>query len=432
MPNIYVRDGVYYADCYYFDPAAGRSKRVQKSTRIKHDGSRQSEKTAERAARDIEASLSDGRGRKARGVSLSQAYKLRIQERALAGGAEASLKIIREKSARVLEHFGTTRDVSTITAEDLLTYAARARATRAAATVEREITELRCAIRAAGVEPPEAPELGEGGVKEVWFSSEDSSRLIAHVAESRRDHAIVYRLTGVRYEELYRLERRDLLSWRTGGATGGGEQRTEVGLRVRGTKTKSDSRGGADRTIPLHPQAAEILQRRAEQHKHGSLFPDRWLASNGGRDLTAAGRRAGLQWNGCLVGGADGELIAFNVLRASFCTELVLAGVPLKKIAYLMGHKTTHMVERVYTRFFGSELGLDMGSVLQPLHRNESATDEVETAHVSDATGQEKKEQDCNSEQPDGTKWAGQGSNLRRTPCKGDQDPKSTLDPEEI
>lgn len=46
-----------------------------------------------------------------------------------------------------------------------------------------------------------------------------------------------------------------------------------------------------------------------------------------------------------------------NVLRASFCTELVLKNVHSKKIAALMGHADTTMVDRVYARMSAGDLG---------------------------------------------------------------------------
>lgn len=350
---IYTRDGIWYADVSYIDEN-GKRQRVQRSTGTRNDGTRASQRIAEKKARDIEDALADGRGRRAKGVSLGHAYERRAAEQGLAGASDASIQITREKAAHVLDFFGDSRDVlmSPLTTDDLKTYAIEARRARAIATVTRELVELRCALRAVKAPVPELPELGKAKPKEIWLDAPASAALIEHLPESRKEHAIVYRLAGLRYSELYRLERKDI--------------RGNL-LRVRGTKTE-----GADRTVPMHPTVAEILAKRADVGV--KLFPDVWLLGNGSRDLTEAARRAGLAWDGRPIGvrvpGArrgESPRVSFNVLRASFCTSLVLGGIPLKKIAYLMGHRNTHMVERVYTRFFGSDLDVDLAAALPAL-----------------------------------------------------------------
>lgn len=351
MPIVRDRDGVFQADVYFWDSAANKRIRKQVSTGIKADGSRQAKRNAERVARDIESSYVDGSARRTRGATLAKAIEKRYDAQRLAGASASSVQITEQKLLNVVRHFGASCDVSAISEADLIAYASQARQSRAPATVTRELVELCCAMRAAGIDPPKAPDLGPGGVKELWFNSADSAALISQLPERWRDYAIVYRLAGLRLSELYRLEPAHV-------------NITPGHVRVRGTKT-----AGADRTVPMHPQVAEILARRAGRGDPGSeisarraasgpLFPDIWPAGNGNRDLTSAARRAGLKFEG---------RVSFNILRASFCTELVLAGVPLKKVAYLMGHKTTAMVERVYTRFFGSEIGADTVHKLAPL-----------------------------------------------------------------
>ena len=348
--RVRVRDGVWWADCYYFDSEAGKRKRVQRSTGIKADGTKASENTARKAARDLESALADGRGRRVAGITLAKAFERRIAEARLRGASPSSLEITITKAAHVLEYFGEDLDVRNypISDEALKAYAVLARAKRAPATVIREMVELRCALRAAGISPlPKIPDVGRPRAKEIWLSSEDTVLLLEHVPAEKRDHVVVYRLTGARWSELYRL---CLLDINAGF------------LRIRGTKTE-----GADRTIPLHPQVREVLERRGQGlAADAPLFCDVWSHGNGNRDLSRAAVQAGLTRGGKALG-VPGNRVGFNVLRASFCTELVLAGVPLKKVAYLMGHKSTQMVERVYTRFFGQDCGLDLGAVLKPL-----------------------------------------------------------------
>ena len=374
MPNVRDRDGIFTADVYFWDARQAKRVRKQVSTGIKNDGTRQSRRNAERVARDIESSYVDGLCRKAGSTTLAKAFEKRIEQQILGQASESSISITNEKSVHSLAFFGPERAVHTILEEDLIEFANHGRKERAPATVTRELVELCCAIRAAGVEPPKIPNLGPGGVKELWFNNSDSAALISRLADSRREYAIVYRLLGLRLSELYRLEPVDV-------------NITPGHVRVRGTKTRTDARGGADRTLPMHPEVGIILERRARVG--GLLFPAHWGAGNGNRDLTEAARKAGLKFEG---------RVSFNVLRASFCTELVLAGVPLKKVAYLMGHKTTAMVERVYTRFFGTEVGADtvfrLGSLTtsNPDVCNNSVTTEQSSAHAEDAPRPEKQE----------------------------------------
>lgn len=388
MSKVRDRDGVWQADCVFVDEN-GKRQRVQRSTGIRNDGTRTSRRNAEKAARDIESALADGRGRRAKGLSLATAFEQRVAEQKLAGAAEASIRITLEKAAHTLEHFGERRDVlrELITSDELKEYAREARARRAIATVTRELVELRCALRCAGVDPlPDMPELGTPAPKEIWLRSEQAAALIAELPESRREHAITYLLTGARWSELYRLQAHDVRG---------------QNLRIRGTKTETTNQGGADRTIPLHPGVTDILARRGKDR--GPLFADVWEQGNGNRDLTSAARRAGLKFDGRPIGEPDasGKLlrISFNVLRASFCTQLVLAGVPLKKIAYMMGHRTTHMVERVYTRFFGDDLGVDLGAALVGPYRHGYVTEIPEQEHSQHALPAEKAQEQGNSEQ---------------------------------
>jgi integrase len=334
VPKLRIRDGKYQALCYYFDAAIGKRVLKPRSTGVVADGSAQAKRTAERIARDIEGSLASVQNRKARGVTLTSALTARLAAHALAGHAADTVEITEEKLEHVLRFFGARRDVEAepLTDEDLVAYAMHARAKRSAATVFRELVELRSALKAVGVRPPAMPNLGQvQNPKELWFTHAQSAAMYAHIPKPKRDHFVVYRMLGLSWSELYRITRADLFF-----------DRHEV--RVRGTKTKGRKINTRDRVLPMPPQVEEIMRTRVDTC--APLFP-KWTYGNGHRDLSAAAVRAGLV--------AEGVGVSFNVLRASFCCELILAGEHLKKIALLMGHTDTKMVERWYSRLRSGE-----------------------------------------------------------------------------
>lgn len=132
---------------------------------------------------------------------------------------------------------------------------------------------------------------------------------LRHHVDDRRDYLAAYCLTGVRKTELFDYERgRDL-----------DEARAE--LHVRGTKTE-----GADRVIPLSPEALAVFKRRER-------FPV-WHTVV--RDLGRACERAGI------------PPATPNDLRRTFCSWLCQAGVPERTCAELLGHADTTMVRAVY------------------------------------------------------------------------------------
>lgn len=328
MPKLRVRDGKFVALCYYFDESSGKRVLRPRSTGVVDDGSTQAKRTAERVARDIEGSLASGQGRRARGTTLAAAFDARIAGHRLSQHAEATVQITLEKAAHTLRYFGAKRDLDAepLTDDDLIAYATHARLKREPPTVFRELVELRSALKAVGVTPPAMPDLGKvSRPKELWFTPAQSAALYAFVPRPKRDHYVMYRMLGLSWGELYRIEPLDVFF-----------DRHE--LRVRGTKRET-----RDRVLPIPAQVEEILRSRIAC---SPMFPQ-WSYGNGNRDLSRAAVRAGLV--------APGVNVSFNVLRASFCCELVLKGEHLKKIALLMGHRDTKMVERWYSRLRAGE-----------------------------------------------------------------------------
>lgn len=339
MPALRVRNGKYQALCYYFDLDRGRRVLKPRSTGVLADGTAQARRTAERIGRDLESALAGGQGRRARGKTLEHALAARLAAHELAGHAAGTVEITEQKFEHVLRYFGARRDLEgePLTDADLLEYSFKARAKREASTVFRELVELRAALAAVGITPPAIPDLGKTqNPNELWFTPAQSMAMYAYVPKPKRDHFVVYRMLGLSWGELYRITPADVFL-----------DRHEV--RVRGTKRET-----RDRVLPMPAQVEEILRRRAAAP--GPMF-EKWSYGNGNRDLTKAALRAGLITPEVTVG--------FNVLRASFCCELVLAGAHLKKIALLMGHKDTKMVERWYARLRSGEHLADVAALVE-------------------------------------------------------------------
>lgn len=224
----------------------------------------------------------------------------------------------------VLRYFGEDRDVTTLTEQDLTSYATYARSKRAVSTVEREFIELGAACKAVGVRLPKRPTLGKKRVVERWLDETQTRRMLAYMrasACSKIDHFLIYRYLGLTQSELYRIARADI-DWR----------RNEV--RVRGTKREK-----RNRVLPMPPVVRAVLERRFGRGGRGFEV---WSRSHGNRDLTNWARAAGV------IG--LGERLSHNDLRRSFATELVAKGVPTKHVAELMGHVDEAMVNRIYAR----------------------------------------------------------------------------------
>lgn len=240
-----------------------------------------------------------------------------------------------------LRFFGADTDPWEIGEERLQAYAAYALQKRKPATVARELAEVRNALKAARVKPmPEFPRIGGIKARELALTPDESARLIAAVSlgngwpkdwPTRRDYILVYRALGLCYSELYSI--------------GPGSFDWGAGLvRVRGTKRET-----RDRPLPMG-QSRAVFERALELMRgrgDGVLFPV-WTNERINDYLTAAAHRARVV--------APGVRVSVNVLRASFATELINAGVHAKKLALLMGHSNTRTVDRWYARLRPDDL----------------------------------------------------------------------------
>jgi integrase len=149
------------------------------------------------------------------------------------------------------------------------------------------------------------------------LSQAEYQALHAAMGEGRRDYLAAWCLCGARESELYSVTAADV-------DLDGGQ------MHLRGTKT-----GGSDRWIPIQPDLLEVLERRADATPEGPLIPE-W--PNVRRDLRVACAKAKISPVSC------------NDLRRTFATWLAEAGVAELVTASLMGHASTAMVRRVYTK----------------------------------------------------------------------------------
>jgi len=311
VPEVKARGGVWYAVAYYYDAEADARVRVRRSTGIKTAGAG-AKRRAEIVAAEIERRLAAGLDRGAR-ATLEDAFTAR--EKALI--VRAAPASTRERSGysadHVFEVLGPDTAVDALNTQVLTAYAsARMDAGASADTVRRELADLRAACGALGVPCPQLPELPRPRVIERWLSADEALRLLA-AAPPKRARAIMLALqTGLRKAEVWALRRiAPGLGRLVEGVAGEGEDGLKTGAR----------------TIPLTPIAEEILAA-------GPLEP--W--HNAGRDLKAYAAAANL------------GRVTWNDLRASTATLLLLADVPHARIAALLGHKSTRMVERRYAR----------------------------------------------------------------------------------
>lgn len=310
-----LRKGVYYAYTYYFDPETGKRKLDRRSTGVKDNGTFEARKRAREERAKIERYLSNPRDREDRTPTLEAALAKLARNRKISA-SDATRDIGRRKAPALLNFFGPDTTLGSITNDRLAEFAeARLAAPAAPASIIRELAELSAAFTACDLKLPKRPKL-KPRVVERWLTPEECSRLLAELEPERRRTIAFALQTGVRLSELWKWQRiaPDL-------------------IRIGGTKTKK-----SDRVIPLTAVARECIA--------AGPFT-RWLRGNMHRELQRAAKRAGI----------DG--LSANDLRRTFATQLVLRNVSTKRIADLLGHTTTAMVERIYARVRANELHAD-------------------------------------------------------------------------
>ncbi|MDE3104872.1 MAG: site-specific integrase [Acidobacteriota bacterium] len=157
-----------------------------------------------------------------------------------------------------------------------------------------------------------------------FLSDEEEARIRAvilkHYSDRNLNEFEIALHTGMRRSEQFSLE------WK---------QTDLKARRIHLLKTKN----GSDRAIPLNSIALAALQR---QHAISGSAERVFLTENGNPFIRKAIRRW-FEEALTIAGIAD---FSWHCLRHTFCSRLVMAGVPLKTAQELMGHKTIQMTAR--------------------------------------------------------------------------------------
>lgn len=332
MIKLRTRNGTHWVDTRYYD-ATGKKQRLQRSTGVADNGTEENVIRAQQAGAKILLAVAgtepDVAGTTETKATVSDAFAHNIRTKRLAGRADATIEIVEARRKDVERLLGAATKLTTLTTLDLARYAERRLAEGVASTtVLREFVELGCGFRALGLAPPKFPTLAARPAQERTLLAAEIEKLIA-VAGPRRDHILMYRLTGMRRGELPKVQRADV-------------DLDRCMIRVRGKEsaesTASTGKSLRDRWIPMHPNVEVIVRHRMAVTPPWKPLFEPWLSGNCTRDLARFCKRAGI------------PRCNFNDLRRSFCTELGLANVANSQVATLMGHTTTRMVDEVYSR----------------------------------------------------------------------------------
>lgn len=303
MARLYRRGRTWYAWGWRLD-----GSRWRESTR-QHD-----RRAAERVAIELERRRAAEADREP-ALPLWRALEVLIAHDERAGRSEAQIEIHVMKGRQLRRVLGPRLDVRTLTLDITRGYAdARLGEGVGAHTVSKELGVLRQACKVSGVawDASLMPDLGTVYVpRDRWLTVDEYRALLDAVARHRRPYVTLWTYTGMRRGELYRLAPGDV-------------DLVRGVVRVRGRKGRRDA---ADRTVPLHPEAAGVLRERPPPFRP-------WLKVV--RDLAAACERAGI------------PAASPNDLRRTFASWMAQAGVSALVTARLMGHTSTRMVERVY------------------------------------------------------------------------------------
>jgi integrase len=148
------------------------------------------------------------------------------------------------------------------------------------------------------------------------------------VNQTIRTMIIVARYTGCRIGELIQVRKRDI-----------NIVTREITFRAESTKGKRGTR--RTRNVPIHPIAFDAINIFMASHESPMIFPDDRDAT---KELTI--NRAVELWRQTWE--HAGVIGRFHDLRHTFITQQLRAGVPMKQVALLVGHKSTRMIEQRY------------------------------------------------------------------------------------
>jgi site-specific recombinase XerD len=104
----------------------------------------------------------------------------------------------------------------------------------------------------------------------------------------------------------------------------------------------SATKNGSDRYVSLNSEAIRALESLKETHKRLKLPDDSTLFVSAQNKPMADPR----EWFGSACEEAKIQGVTWHTLRHTFASRLVMAGVDLKTVQDLMGHKTIAMTAR--------------------------------------------------------------------------------------
>lgn len=321
------KGGSYWGD--WIDPTT--SKRHQRSLQTRD------RKVAVERLREAElAATPQARGRKER---LSQAIDLMIA--GMHDKAEATREMYREKGRRIITTMGDPY-VHEIDRDMVSKYIAvrlsddKVHGKAGAHTVSKELITIRRALREAherGVihampaMPRHSPKYKP---RETWLTPKEMAALMTELEPKRRLWVALAALAGGSAGEVERC------AWETTNLI-------EGFLRMPGTKRET-----RDRWVPIGDALYALLDEVPPAKRHG-LLVERWVSVR--RDLHRACDRAGV------------KRVSPNDLRRTFASWLVQSGTDLYRVAQLMGHASTRMVEKVYGKLSRENLAAAIAGV---------------------------------------------------------------------
>jgi integrase len=324
--NLYLRGSTWW--CWYYD-AAGEQQR-----RSTHQRERSlAAKVAEQLERECIEALE-----RPPALPLVEAFASWLDHLESHERAADTLDYYHKRVRALLRELGEDTDAHELTLSRMDAYVATRQATSigksgdkhiSRATIAKELGALRSCLlfskkrgKYRGEPASIIPDMRGAYVpRDRALSLDEYRALLDELAakregvEDRRDYLVAYVGLGASMSELYRIEASDI--------------RSDT-VRIPGTKRET-----RDRWVPLRPEVRAVLKRRAKGRDEGPLF-DVW--GNARRDLAQACERAGI------------APVSHNDLRRTFATWLAEAGVPEGVVASLMGHASSAMVRRVYTK----------------------------------------------------------------------------------
>ena len=231
-----------------------------------------------------------------------------------------------ENSINHLKAFFKNCPLREITPDQAARYIAERRAKVSAASVNRELSCLKCMLNKAvewgrlDMNPiARVKKLKEPEAKDRTLSIAEVGRLIESAAPHLRPVLVLLLGTGLRKSEALSLEWKDV--------------DLAKGFIYIGA---TESKGGHSRTVPMSVPVYEILHELREHSKSDFVF-----ASKSGKNVTEIKRsfRTALKKAGI-------KGVTLHTLRHTFATQAVECGVDLRTLQELLGHRSILMTQR--------------------------------------------------------------------------------------